>query len=61
MDSSKITRSFIADLEWIAKQLKTMGEGFRRPLTQEFLNRSKEFCLGVIWERERLKESDERE
>ncbi len=49
----EVTRQMLADITWIGNQLKTMGSGFNKHLTAEFVGRTKEFVMGVLYERER--------
>ena len=51
--SREITKDMLADVEWLNRQLKTMGAGFNKHITAEFVGRTVEFMRGVLWERER--------
>ncbi len=57
----EISKEMLADVEWLNRQLKTMGAGFNRHVTAEFVGRTVEFMLGALWERQRqesLKETN---
>jgi hypothetical protein len=56
--SREITKSMLDDLEWINRQLKTMGSGYNKNITSEFIGRSIEYIKGALDERERAKSQD---
>lgn len=54
----RISQDLLEELRWIQKVLKTMGTNFDRTLVDEHLNKSIEFCKGVLFERERIKDEN---
>lgn len=52
---TSISKELLEDLEWIQKQMKSMGKGFDRTIVGEHLTHSIEFIKGVMWERRRQK------
>jgi hypothetical protein len=53
----KVTESMLADILWIQETLGSMGKDFDKRITADTLHRSKEFCIGALYERQRI--SDE--
>ncbi len=49
----EISKDMLAEIEWIHRQIKTMGKGFDKRITAEYIGRSLEFIYGVIWEKQR--------
>ncbi len=51
----EITKDMLADVEWLNRQLKTMGSGYNKHITSEFVGRTVDFIKGVLYERERIR------
>ncbi len=49
----EISKDMLAEIEWIHRQIKTMGKGFDKRITADYLGRSLEFIYGVMYERQR--------
>ncbi len=50
----EITESTLAEFKFVREQMKTMGEGFDRVLMLEFVGRSIDFVMGVMYERKQV-------
>ncbi len=49
----EISKEMLAEIEWIHRQLKAMGEGFNKNMTAEYIGQTIEFIKGALWERKR--------